>query len=231
MKKRSLKYKEAKKKIGKEGFMSIDKALEKVSKASYSKFDGSIELKINLNIDPKDSEQNVRFTTELPYPTGRKRKVLVFSSDKIEAKKYKTIEVIEANEKSIQKVQDGSLAPKKDFDVVVADSKLMPKIAIIAKVLGPKGLMPSPKTGTVGDVLEILKSLDKGQIEIRSQHNNKVVHLVLGNIKTKQEYLVENFNKIMEEIKKNKPAKVKKSFVQSIYISASMSPSIKVEIE
>lgn len=226
---RSKKYKTVNKKIKKEE-LAVEKAIEEIKKASYSKFAGSVELKVNLAIDPKDSEQNVRFVTEIPYPSTKKRNVLVFNEKEVKGD-FKTLNIINATDKSIEDILANKLTPKKDFDLIVTDPKSMPKLAKAARVLGPKGAMPSPKTGTVGNVEEILQNLDKGQVEVRSQHNNRVVHLVIGNTERDTKEIVENFNAIIDALVKHKPAKIKKTFIESAYVSATMSPSIKVALE
>ena len=107
----------------------------------------------------------------------------------------------------------------------------MPKLAKAARILGPKGLMPSPKTETVGEVEAVLDNLDKGKIEVRSQLDNRVVHLVLGTTKTEETKMKENFDKILEELRKREPAKLKKEFIESVFLSATMSKSAKVILE
>ena len=225
--KRSVKYLKAKEKISTNEGLSINEAIDAVKKLSYSKFTGSIELKVNLNIDPKDSEQNIRFTTELPHPTGKKRKVLALTEENLNST-YNSLEVIKGNDLSIKKIEESKLLPKTDFDMLITEAKFMPQLAKVARILGPKGLMPSPKSNTVGNVKDILNSLDKGQILIRSQPSNRVIHLVLGKANTSTQELIENFNRVIEDIRKNKPPKVKKEFISSIYLSATMGPSIKV---
>lgn len=223
--KRSKNYIKAKKLVSSEP-ISIQKAVQQAKKANLANFDATIELKINVNIDPKDSEQNVRFMCEIPHTLGKTKKVLAFGEFKDQ--KFKTLTVTKGTESEVDKIFNGKLVPKKDFDLVVASPEFMPKIAKAAKVLGPKGLMPNPKTNTVGKLDEVLKNLDKGQIEVRTQPSNKVIHLSIGTVKSKDNQIVENFNKIVTDLKAHKPDKVKKDFIQSIYIKTSMSPSIKV---
>jgi len=227
---RSKQYKTVAKKVNRKVVLPITEAVDLIKKSSYSKFKGSLELKVNLNVDPKDSEQNVRFVTELPFPTGKTKKVLVISDKKI-TEKFNTLQVISGGEEIIKKVEEGKLTPQKDFTSVVTEPKYMPNIAKVARILGPKGLMPSPKTGTVGDVEKILKGLDKGQIEIRLQPGNKVVHLTLGTTDSKTEEIAANYKKVIIELKKNKPSKVKKELIISAFLSATMSPAVRVEID
>lgn len=222
---RGKKYK-ASKKLIKNDAISIDQAIELIKKADYAKYKSSVEVKVNLNVDIKDSEQNVRFTCTIPHPFGEQKKVLVFGEFK-EAT-FNTLKVIKGTEETIEKILTGKFNAKKDFDIVVCDASFMPKIAKAARILGPKGLMPNPKTNTVGELNKILPMLDKGQVEVRLQPSNKVVHLVIGKIKDTNENLVENYKTLLEEINKHKPSKVKKTFVQSVYIKSSQSPSIQI---
>lgn len=226
-KKHSKKYKQNKKAIGQKEY-SIDEAIKLAKDKNLAKFGGSIELKVNVNIDPKDSEQNIRFLTTLPHYTMDKKKVLVFGEFKNE--KFKNVEPIKGDEKTVDNILSNKVQHKKDFDLIITSPAFMPKIAKAARVLGPKGLMPNPKTNTVGDVNSILKELDKGQVEVRSQPSNKVIHLVLGNTKTSDKDLAENYNKLLNEIIKHKPPKVKKGYLQSVFVSATMSPSVRVSV-
>ncbi|HHH14291.1 MAG TPA: 50S ribosomal protein L1 [candidate division WWE3 bacterium] len=230
-KQRGKKYLEVKKKVNTKKELPIEEAVKLVKETSYSKFPGKIELKVNVNVDPKDSEQNVRFTTELPHPIpGKKKKVLVFTNEKIEQKDYPNLELTLGDETVIEQIKKGEMDVS-EFDKVVAEPSYMPKIAQIAQILGPKGLMPSPKSNTVGAPKKILTSLNKGQVEVRTQPGNKVIHLVVGSVESKDADIVENIKHLIEEINKNRPAKVKKKFMESAYISATMSPSVKIVIE
>lgn len=227
---RGKQYKKALKnfKVGKA--YSATEAVDLIKKGEYANFKTTFEAKINLNIDPGDNEQNIRFTTSLPHSTGRKKIVLAFTDTEIDSKKYKTLTVIKGDDKAIDQVISNKLVPGKDFTMVVTDPSYMPKIAKIARVLGPKGLMPSPKTETVGEVEKILKNLDGGQIEVRSQPSNRVIHLVLGKTANKTEELTENLKTIIDEVNKHKPTSVKKILIDSVFVKSTMSPSVRVEI-
>ena len=223
---RGKKYTKAKKLI-KEESMPLKEAIEAVKKASYAKFGGVIELKVVVNTDPKDNEQNIRFTCTLPHAFGKKKKVLAFGNFK--QGEFKTLEVIGASETSIDDILANKLTPKKDFDMVICEASFMPKLAKAARILGPKGLMPNPKTNTVGELDKILKSLDAGQVEVRVQPSNRVIHLSIGKVETQTEELVKNYKTLIDEINKKKPTKVKKTLIENIYIKATMSPSIKIK--
>lgn len=225
---RGKNYKKAKKLIKSE-LLEIEKAIELVKKADYSTYTSSIEVKVNLNVDAKDSEQNVRFTCSIPHPFGEQKKVLAFGEFK--ETKFNTLKVIKGTEETVEKILAGKFNAKKDFDLVICDASFMPKIAKAARILGPKGLMPNPKTNTVGELDKILPMLDKGQVEVRLQPSNKVIHLVIGKITDKDTNLIENYKTLIDEINKHKPTKVKKIFIQSVYIKSSQSPSIGVKAE
>ncbi len=216
----------AHKKLAPKVVMDIAKAIETVKKSSYSKYLGKIEAKVNLNIDPKESEHNLRFTLTLPHPIGNKKTVLAFGEFK--ATKFNMLDVVKADESFVTKLEKNELVPNKDFNIVVCETSFMPKLAKVARILGPKGLMPSPKNGLAGDINKILENLDKGQIEIRNQVDNKVVHLVLGKMDSKEADVIENFNEVIAEIKKRKPSKIKKAFINSVYLKATLGPSVKV---
>jgi len=228
--KRGKNYKKAAKSLKPGKLYSVKEAIELVKKAEYTSFKSTFEAKINVGIDVADNEQNIRFTTSLPHSTGRKKIVLAFTDADLSKLKFKSLEVVKGDDKAIESVNTNKLVAGKDFTMVVADPSYMPKIAKIARVLGPKGLMPSPKTETVGDVTKILQNLDGGQIEVRSQPSNKVIHLVLGKTENKAEELAENLNKVIDEINKHKPAKVKKVLIESVYIKSTMSPAVRVQL-
>ena len=224
---RGEKYTKAKKLI-KTDTMPLKEAIEAVKKASYAKFGGAVELKVVVNTDPKDSDQNIRFTTTVPHAFGKRKKVLAF--DNFKSSEFKTLEVISASETSIDDILANKLTPKKDFDIVICEASFMPKLAKAARVLGPKGMMPNPKTNTVGELDKILKALDGGQVEVRTQPSNRIIHLVIGKTDNSTEELIENYTTLVNEILKKKPTKVKKTLIENIYIKATMSPSVKVAL-
>ncbi len=229
--KRGKKYLKVKEKVNTKKELSIDEAIKLVKQVSYSKFPGKVELKVNVNIDPKDSEQNIRFTTQLPHPMhDKKKKILIFTNESVDIKEYPNLEITVGDETTIEKIKKGDLEVS-SFDKVAAEPSYMPKVAQIAQILGPKGLMPSPKSNTVGEPKKILNNLNKGQVEVRAQPGNKVIHLVVGTVESKDKELKENIEYLLQEINKNKPNKVKKKFIESAFICATMSPSIKINIE
>lgn len=217
---RGKNYKEAKSKIqkakNKSPELPVKDAVKSVHSAAYAQFPEAVELHIVLGIDPKNSDHKIRFTTSLPHGTGKKVKALVISDDKKDA---------------IKDIESGKLSPGKDFDIVIATPGVMKDLAKIARILGPKGLMPSPKNNTVTDKPEaVVKELQKGQIEIRNQPGHSVIQVLVGNLKFKDEQIVENIQHILGELQKNSPGKLKKKFIQKAYICTTMGPSVRINV-
>jgi len=213
---RGKKYLESKKKVSSKSNTNLSESLKLVKKVSYTKFTESLELHLNLGIDPKDSGQRVRFTTTLPNGVGKKVKVLTISKENVD---------------DIAKIVSGKLKPGKDFDIVIATPEVMKDIAKVARILGPKGMMPSPKNGTVtADIKKAEEKFSKGQIEVKSQSGYPVLHQLVGNLKMKDKELVENIEFLISEIKKNRPAKVKGKFIKKAVVCSSMGPSVRLDL-
>jgi len=223
---RSKKYLEKAKKINSLEAIEITKAIEAVKDSSISKFKGSIELKINTNINPKETDQVIRFTTEIPNPESKEIEVIAITDEKIESIKGK-IKLQTGTEDLIEDIFKGKVKLDK-IDAIITEPKYMPKIAKAARILGPKGLMPSPKNGRIGEIKNILAELQKGKIEIRTQLSGTTIHTTLGKESTDTSKLVENYNKIIEEVLAKKPIKMKGDLIKSIFVCTSMSPSQKV---
>ncbi len=227
MKKRSKAYTEARKQIKKETALKISDAIIASQKVAHAKFDESIELHVNLGIDPKNTDQRIRFTTSLPHGTGKSIKILVISEDNSGVKEN----IIYRNESVIDEITKGTVSPDKDFNIVIATTTQMKNLAKVARVLGPKGLMPSPKNGTVTeDIKKAIDSLSKGQIEVKSQQGFAVLHQVVGKKSFEPKKLEENIQHMLTELNKNTPSKMKKKLIQNAYIASSMGPGIKLEI-
>lgn len=223
MGKRGKKYLEALKLVDREKRYSIDEALELLKKVSYTKFDGSVLLSIKLGVDPRKPEQMVRGAVVLPHGIGKERKVLVF------AKGEKEVEAREAGadyvggEELIKKIQEGWF----DFDVVIATPDMMPAVGRIGKFLGPRGLMPNPKTGTVTfEVAKAVKEAKAGRVEFKTDKGGNV-HLVVGKVSFSKEALKENIKAALETVIKLKPPSSKGGYLKSVTVSATMSPGIK----
>jgi len=205
---------------------SIAEAIELVKKTSNVKFDSSVEVHAKLGIDISKSDQQIRSTVVLPHGTGKTKKVAAF----VGANDEKTAKEAGADfvygEEDIKKIKDTG---KFDFDIAVATPDMMPKLAPAAKVLGPKGLMPNPKTGTVGtDVKKMVDELKKGKITFKNDDTGNV-HQLIGKISFDSQKLAENLNVFMEALKKAKPNTTKGAYIVGAYLTSTMGPSIKIE--
>lgn len=206
---------------------TLDEALALVKKTSTVKFDASVEIHAKLGIDPSKGEQQIRATVTLPHGTGKNKTVAAFvgSNDEKAAKDAGADFVY--GEEDIKKIKDtGKIA----FDIAVATPEMMPKLAVAAKVLGPKGLMPNPKTETVGkDVAKMITELKKGKAAFKNDDTANV-HQAIGKVSFTEAQLKENFLAFFEALKKAKPQSSKGTYIKSLYLTTSMGPSIKVEI-
>lgn len=202
----------------------ISEAIKKAKESSKTKFDATVEIHINLAQDKK-AEMNVRFTTVLPNGTGKTKKVAVLASKKVEGA---DLELLESD---IDKIEKGTIRPKVDFEVLVAEPRFMPKLAKVAKILGPAGMMPNPKLGTVTeDVDNAVVQLKKGKIEIKTEKDVPVIHSILGKVSFDDKKLIENYEDILSNLKANKPAKAKPEWIKSIFVSTSMGKGVGVAL-
>ncbi|MBD3244621.1 MAG: 50S ribosomal protein L1 [Candidatus Moranbacteria bacterium] len=225
--KRSKRYRENLEKIKEAENINIDQAIDFLKQAQSAKFDESVEVHLNLNIDPKKSQQQIRSCVELPHGTGKTPKVAVFAANKSEEKTAKSAGadvILDQNE--IEKIKNKKA--KLDFDIAITTPSMMPKIAKIAKILGPKGLMPNPKNSTITtDIEKTVKELKKGLANIKNDAAGNI-HQTIGKLSYKKEQLIENYKTLIENIEKSKPDKVKGKFIKKITLTSSMGPSIKI---
>lgn len=218
---------EAEKLIDKTQTYPIEEAVKLAKESSKVKFDASVEVHFRLNIDPKKTEQKIRTQTVLPHGTGKTLKVAAFVSAAKEKDAKNAGADIIGGEELIKEIKQKE---KTDFDIAVAEPTVMPKLAQIAKILGSRGLMPSPKTGTVGqDILKMVKDLKGGKIDIKTDDSGNI-HQILGKVGFDDKQLVENFETIKQAIYQAKPSGIKKDFVANIALTTSMGPSIKVAL-
>jgi large subunit ribosomal protein L1 len=205
---------------------TITEAIELLPKISKVKFDPTAEVHISLQLDTKQADQNLRTSAALPAGTGKKVRVAVITSDKeAEAAKKAGADNVDA-EAILSAISKGKL----DFDVLVASPDKMGELGKHAKVLGPKGLMPSPKSGTVTPTPSALvEEIKKGRAEIKNDANG-IVHVAFGKLSFKPKDLETNLMAVIKAIKSNKPSGVKGTYIKSIYVTSSMSPSIKLDI-
>ena len=205
---------------------SIDEALEILSKFPKAKFDESVEIHIRLNIDTGKSDQQVRATIALPHGTGKTQKIVVFTEIQQDEAKKAGADII-----GDEKLVEGIIKTKKiDFDVAIATPEMMPKLSKIARILGPRGLMPNPKSQTVGPkVEEMIKELRKGKADFKNDKSGNI-HQIIGKRSFDKKQLKENIEVLLKAVQKNKPTKTKGLLLKNVSITATMTPGIKVEI-
>ena len=227
MAKKSKKYTEALSKFEKNKAYTKEEAVELVKKVSTSKFDGSVEVAIKLNLDTRKSDQQLRGAIVLPNGTGKSKRVLVLS---------KTNQAEVAKEAGADFVGDVDLVEKiekenwLDFDVIIATPEMMPLLGKLGKVLGPRGLMPNPKTGTVTtDVKKAIDDVKKGRIEYRTDSFGNV-HSIIGKVSFDEKQLLENLDAFVGVIIKSKPAAAKGQYIKNISIAPTMGPGIKIDV-
>lgn len=225
--KHGKKYVEAAKQIDRTALYEAADAVALVKKTAVAKFDETIEVHIRTGCDGRHAEQQVRGAVVLPNGTGKKVRVLVFAKgDKVNEAEAAGADYVGGDE-LIPKIQnDGWL----DFDVVVATPDMMGVVGRLGKVLGPKGLMPNPKAGTVTmDVTKAVNDIKAGKIEYRLDKTN-IVHVPVGKASFQEEALQENFNALMDAIMKAKPSAVKGQYLRSITLTSTMGPGVKVSV-
>jgi len=224
MAKRGKKYAEALKLVDREKLYDPKEAIELVEQTATKKFDETIDLAVRLGVDPRHADQLVRGTVSLPHGTGKTVKVVVFAKgDKIQEAEEAGADMAGADDLAA-KVEAGFL----DFDVAVATPDMMGTVGKLGRILGPKGLMPNPKAGTVTfDVGKTVSEIKAGKIEYRVD-KTKIIHVPIGKKSFGSDKLLDNFRVIMDAIVKAKPASVKGTYIRSVVVSSSMGPGIKV---
>lgn len=225
LERRGKNYREAYAKVEKGKAYSLKEAVELAIATSPVKFDATLEMHFRLGVDPRQADQNIRSTVTLPAGTGKDIRVAVFAPlDVCKAAKAAGADIAEDEEftKRLEKEQ-------LDFDVLISTPQYMPKLGKFARLLGPKGLMPNPKAGTVTtDIEKAVKEAKAGKIEYRVD-KQAIVHVGLGKVSFGADKLMENINAFTESLKSQKPASIKGQYVKSVYMTTSMGPSILVE--
>jgi large subunit ribosomal protein L1 len=219
---RSKRYKQLSSLIDKSKNYTAQEAIGIIKKTANNKFDASIEAHINLGLQLDKPEHQIRTLATLPHQVGKKLKLVVFTGKNTSEIKKLGAEV--GTETTLKQIESGKI----DFDKVISDPSWMPKLAKVAKVLGPKGLMPNPKSGTVSDdPVKTVKEFSGGRTEIRTE-KFPIIHIQIGKASFSEKQLLDNFNAATSAINEAKPEGLKKELVKSIYLSSTMGPSIKV---
>lgn len=225
MAKKGKKYQEAAQKVDAQNFYSVEEAIKLAKETSTVNFDASVEVAFRLGIDTRKNDQQIRGAVVLPNGTGKTQRVLVFAK----GEKLKEAEAAGADyagdTEYINKINQGWF----DFDVIVATPDMMGEVGKLGRVLGPKGLMPNPKTGTVTmDVTKAVQEIKAGKVEYRAEKSG-IVHAAIGKVSFDEAKLVENFNTLKDVLAKAKPASSKGTYFKTVAVSTTMGPGIKID--
>ena len=226
MRKLSRRQKENRKKTDNMIYSNIEEAIEILQETATAKFIETVELHANLNIDPKYADQQLRTTVTLPHGVGKTVKIAVLTNKAnfVEAENHGADLI--GNDELIQEISQGSI----NFDLLIATPDMMPKLAKLGRVLGPKGLMPSPKSGTVTTSLqETLSEFKKGKFEYKADRTG-IVHISFGKSNFTKIQLIDNLLALYKSIEQNRPSGVKGSYFKSLYICNTMGPSLKLDL-
>ena len=224
LERRGKKYRKLAELIEKGKIYNLQPAIELATKTSPTKFDATVEIHIRLNVDSKHADQNVRDSISLPAGTGKNIKVAVFADTDVAAAAKQAGADIAGLEEITSLIEKNKL----DFDILISQPNFMPQLGKYAKVLGPRGLMPNPKSGTVtNDVVKVVRETKAGRVEYRAD-NAGIVHVGIGKVSFGPQKLQQNAEALLANIKSNRPASVKANFIKSIYLTTSMGPAIPV---
>jgi large subunit ribosomal protein L1 len=222
--KHGKKYRAAVEKVEERPYQ-LDEAFVLLKSISYAKFNETVELSMLLGVDPKHADQMVRGTTVLPHGTGQTKKVLVIASGDKQREATDAGADFVGGDELVEKIQGGWT----DYDAVIATPDMMRAVGKLGKVLGPRGLMPNPKTGTVTfDVAKAIQEIKAGKVEFRVDKTS-IIHVPVGKISFSADQLKDNASAIINAVRKAKPPAAKGKYVRSIYISATMSPSVLID--
>ena len=225
MRKLSRRHKENVEKTKNKIYLDLDQAIQTLQETATAKFVESVELHANLNIDPKYADQQLRTTVTLPHGVGKQVRIAVLTHDENYEEATKAGADIVGNDELIEDITKGTI----NFDLLIATPNMMPKLAKLGRVLGPKGLMPSPKSGTVSSTLTAtLTDFKKGKFEYKADKAG-IVHVTIGKVDFTTTQLVENLQALQDSLEKNRPSGVKGKYFKTISICSTMGPSIKLD--
>ena len=225
MRNRGKKFRAARAQVVAERAYTIEDAIPLVQKVKYAKFDETVDLSLRLGVDPKHADQMVRGTVVLPHGLGKSKRVLAIAGGEKQKEAQDAGADIVGGEEMVEKIQGGFM----DFDAVVATPDMMRAVGRLGKVLGPRGLMPNPKTGTVTtEIAKAVREIKAGKVEFRVDKSG-IIHAPLGKMSFKPEALVANAHALVESIVKAKPAAAKGKYLKSVTVSSTMGPGVRID--
>ncbi|PID32595.1 50S ribosomal protein L1 [Candidatus Saccharibacteria bacterium] len=225
LERRGKKYQEVAKNIDKTKLYSLKEAVELAEKSNTAKFDASLEVHVRLGVDPRQADQNIRAMVALPHGTGKTVRVAVFAPEEEHAKAKKAGADVVGDEDLLKQLEKGEI----NFDTLIATPQYMPKLGKYARVLGPKGLMPNPKSGTVSaDVEKAVQEAKAGKVEYRVD-KQAIVHLSIGKVSFGSQKLLENAQSFFASLHSQKPTSLKGNYIHSVTLTTTMGPGIKVD--
>jgi large subunit ribosomal protein L1 len=226
MQKLSRRQKDNRQKIQNSPYLTLEEAVKILKETATAKFNETVELHVNLNIDPKYADQQLRTTMTLPNGTGKTTRIAVLTNESnFEEAKTAGADIV-GNDDLISEISQGNI----NFDLLIASPEMMPKLAKLGRILGPKGLMPSPKSGTVTTTLNnTLSEFKKGKFEYKADKTG-IVHVSFGKANFAEIQLIENLIATYKSIEQNRPSGVKGKYFKNLYICSSMGPSIQVDL-
>ncbi|NOZ30267.1 MAG: 50S ribosomal protein L1 [Chloroflexi bacterium] len=227
MPKRGKKYRAVAELIDRDRLYSPEEAIDLVKRVSYTNFDGTVELHLRMGVDPRHADQQVRGVVVLPHGTGKQTRVLVFAEGEAARIAEEAGADYVGSDELIQKIQNGWL----DFDLAVAVPQVMGKVGRLGRILGPRGLMPSPRTDTIvqpDDLPRVIREARLGRVEFRVDRTANI-HVPIGKVSFEKEQLLENMTTMVDAINRARPPAAKGSYIRKAYLTATMAPSIKLD--
>ena len=225
MRKRGKKFTAARAQVAADRTYSIEEAMPLVQKVKYAKFDETVELTLRLGVDPKHADQMVRGTVVLPHGLGKSKRVLAIAAGEKQKEAREAGADLVGGEELVEKINAGWI----DFDAVVATPDMMRAVGRLGKVLGPRGLMPNPKTGTVTvDIAKAIKEIKAGKVEFRADKGG-IIHAPVGKISFVSDSLIANAHALVDSIVKAKPSAAKGKYLKSVTVSSTMGPGVRID--